>query len=277
LANEVRTKADDALIPQGATGVALAAFDAAYVNNGKSGEKVKGPAFTLSHLSVVLPCSSSTPGTFLAFADTDLFNLGSSTSPAAMVFVPQGGGYKLAAFVQQGKLPGIWPTICTNKESTPDASINPSQVPTELAAALARDSVARPSDASAVAPFALNGYTDIYTCQQQDAKDSAAGESEAPTTFSPSSYPSYFFPLAGGRGFWVITSLVQQNTTLIPAGITSPTWPDGSQITNPNAPHTFHRATYYLSPIYSVVDPISSAGAPRVDGFAGFLNSATAS
>lgn len=245
--------------------------------NGHSGRNVKGPAFTLDHLSVVLPCASTPSGAFLAFADTDVFNLGSSTSPVAMVFVPQGGGYKLAAFVQQDNVPGSWPTICTTKEATPDASINPSQLPAELAAALARDAVARPKDAAAVAPFALNGYTDIYASQQLDAKDLATGESEAPTTFSPASYPSYSFPLSGGRGFWVITSLVQEDTTLIPGGITSPTWPDGSQITIPNAPHTIHRATYYFTPQYSVVDPISSAGAPTVDGFAGFTSSATAS
>jgi hypothetical protein len=99
-ANEVRTKADDVVIPQGATGVALAAFDAAYVNNGHSGRDVKGPAFTLDDVSVVLPCASTPTGAFLAFAETNIFNLGSSTSPAAMVFVSQDGGYKLAAFVQ---------------------------------------------------------------------------------------------------------------------------------------------------------------------------------
>ncbi len=154
---------------------------------------------------------------------------------------------------------------------------SPSQVPAELAAALARDAVARPKDASAVAPFTLNEYTDIYTGQQQDAKDLAAGLSEVPTTFSPTNYPSYSFPLSGGRGFWIITSLVQEDTTLIPGGITSPTWPDGSQITIPNAPHTIHRANYYDIPIYSVVDPTPSAGAPTVDGFAGFESSATAS
>ena len=75
--------------------------------------------FRLTGLSITVPCRSGavTGGTgavFVAYADTDVFTLGQSLRPEAMVFRQAGGTWKLAAVVNGS--PGAsgprWPALC---------------------------------------------------------------------------------------------------------------------------------------------------------------------
>ena len=56
-------------------------------------------AFQLTGLSITIPCHAGAPTVFVAYADTDVFDLGSSVQSVAMVFERTGGLWKLATAV----------------------------------------------------------------------------------------------------------------------------------------------------------------------------------
>ena len=56
-------------------------------------------AFQLTGLSITVPCHTGNPTVFVAYADTDVFDLGSSVQAVAMVFERVGGLWKLASAV----------------------------------------------------------------------------------------------------------------------------------------------------------------------------------
>jgi hypothetical protein len=55
--------------------------------------------FQLTGLSIAIPCQAGRPGVFVAYGDTDVFDLGPAMQPMAMVFEPVDGRWKLAAAV----------------------------------------------------------------------------------------------------------------------------------------------------------------------------------
>jgi hypothetical protein len=57
--------------------------------------------FQLTSLSITIPCQGSLPGVFVAYGDTDVFDLGPAMHPMAMVFERVDGRWKLAAAVNR--------------------------------------------------------------------------------------------------------------------------------------------------------------------------------
>lgn len=64
--------------------------------------------FQLTNLSITIPCHSGSPAVFVAYADTDVFDLWNGMQSAAMVFERVGGQWKLAAALTQSGGSG-WP------------------------------------------------------------------------------------------------------------------------------------------------------------------------
>jgi hypothetical protein len=58
-------------------------------------------AFQLTGRSITIPCQAGRPGVFVAYGDTDVFDLGPDMQSMAMVFVRAGGRWKLAAVVNR--------------------------------------------------------------------------------------------------------------------------------------------------------------------------------
>ena len=58
-------------------------------------------AFQLTSLSITVPCHSGASTVFVAYGDTDVFDLGPAMQPMAMVFERVGGAWKLAAAVSR--------------------------------------------------------------------------------------------------------------------------------------------------------------------------------
>ncbi|HJZ06755.1 MAG TPA: hypothetical protein VJ283_01640, partial [Trebonia sp.] len=71
-------------------------------------------AFQLTGLSITIPCHAGAPTVFVAYADTDVFDLGSSVQSVAMVFERTGGLWKLATAVNHADGSG-WPALCTQR------------------------------------------------------------------------------------------------------------------------------------------------------------------
>ena len=82
-------------------------------------------AFQLTGLSITIPCQAGRPGVFVAYGDTDVFDLGLAMQPMAMVFERAGGRWKLAAAVNRPARG--WPALCTKGQ--------PPAAPPALAAA----------------------------------------------------------------------------------------------------------------------------------------------
>src|SRR5208282_4982311 len=55
--------------------------------------------FQLTNLSITVPCHTGSGTVFVAYGDTDVFDLGSAMQPMAMVFQQVGGQWKLATAV----------------------------------------------------------------------------------------------------------------------------------------------------------------------------------
>jgi predicted small lipoprotein YifL len=68
--------------------------------------------FQLNGLSITVPCQPGRPGVFVAYGDTDVFDLGPAMQPMAMVFERVDGRWKLAAAVNRPARG--WPALCTN-------------------------------------------------------------------------------------------------------------------------------------------------------------------
>jgi hypothetical protein len=102
--NQMWTKDDFAALDQVTTG------EGRIIYRTEQRQAAGGPtpsgrtAFQLTGLSITMPCRSGAgPGggtpVFVAYADTDVFTLGQSMRPEAMVFQHAGGTWKLAAVV----------------------------------------------------------------------------------------------------------------------------------------------------------------------------------
>ena len=113
--------------------------------------------FQLTGLSITIPCQSGRPGVFVAYGDTDVFDLGPAMQPMAMVFERADGRWKLAAAVNRPARG--WPALCTEGKppSVPPALAAADYAP-ELALVLTHATIGRAETAATAAPFAVNDF-----------------------------------------------------------------------------------------------------------------------
>ena len=83
---------------------------------GRAGRK----PLRLASVSITVPCHHGAAATFVAYADTNVFTLGQSMQPEALVFQRAGGAWKLAAIVNQSSGSGhhAWPALCRGGAGT---------------------------------------------------------------------------------------------------------------------------------------------------------------
>jgi hypothetical protein len=240
--------------------------------------------FQLTSLSITVPCHQGAEAVFVAYGDTDVFTLGQSVQPVALVFQRSGGAWKLAAVVNQPSGSGgvTWPALClAGAGTTAPAVLPPAQYAATLSRVLDHAAAGAPQTAAATAPFALKPFftgPDSVTAQSatQISQDRADGVTLA-ERFSPTAVPTLALPLAGGRGYWLIGTLTQTASYSSAAGIRTATLPDGGSL--PAArPAVVHQATDTYITTYTATDPLLSAGGTvELDGFFGWPLAAVAS
>ena len=237
-------------------------------------------AFQLTGLSIAIPCQAGRPGVFVAYGDTDVFDLGPAMQPMAMVFVRVDGRWKLAAAVNRPARG--WPALCT-KGQPPAASpalAAAGYVP-ELARVLTHALTGTAETAAAAAPFAVNdffaGSGSINAQAARQAGQNRRGGVSFTEGFAVTGSPTLALPLAGGRGFWMIGILTQTGHYASAAGLRAKNWPDGNEVATPR-PAVVHHETDTFITTYTAIDPPRSAGATlTLDGFFGWPLAAVAS
>jgi hypothetical protein len=236
--------------------------------------------FQLTGLSITIPCQAGRPGIFVAYGDTDVFDLGPAMQPMAMVFERVDGRWKLAAAVNRPARG--WPALCTN-------GVPPSAPPTlaaadyapELARVLTHATTGSAETTATAAPFAVNDFfagSGSINAQaaRQTGQDRRGGVSFT-QGFTTTVNPTLALPLAGGRGFWMIGILTQTGRYASATGLRAKNWPDGNQVATPR-PAVVHHETDTFITTYTAIDPPRSASATlSLDGFFGWPLSAVAS
>ena len=230
--------------------------------------------FQLTGLSITIPCHSGSPAVFVAYADTDVFDLWTGMQSVAMVFERTGGRWKLAAAVNHPGGSG-WPALCTH--GTPPAApplLAPASYAPVLARVLTHAATGAAETTAAARPFAVNDFLAgsgsinaqfaNWTRQDQRGGVSFSGR------FTPAADPTFALPLADERGFWVIGILTQTGTHDAASGLTAKTWPDGTQVATPK-PAVVHHETDTFTTTYAAIDPPRSDNATvTLDGFFGW-------
>jgi hypothetical protein len=236
--------------------------------------------FQLTGLSITVPCHTGASNVFVAYGDTDVFDLGPAMQPMAMVFERVGDSWKLAAAVNRPD--GGWPALCT--QGTPPASpalLAPADYPSVLARVLTHAQTGTTPTTAITSPFAVNDFlagSSSITVQAatQIRQDRRAGVTFT-GRFTAVPDPALALPLTSGRGFWVIGFLIQSGTYSSPAGFRAKSWPDGNQVAVPR-PAVVHHETDTFITTYTAIDPLRSAnGAVALDGFFGWPLTAVAS
>ena len=240
--------------------------------------------FQLTGLSITIPCQGGRPGVFVAYGDTDVFDLGPAMQPMAMVFQRSDGRWKLAAAVNRPARG--WPALCTEGKppSVPPALAAADYAP-ELARVLTHATIGRAETAATAAPFAVNDFfagSGSINAQaaRQTGQDRRGGVSFT-QGFTTTVNPTLALPLAGGRGFWMIGILTQTGRYASATGLRAKNWPDGNQVATPR-PAVVHHETDTFITTYTAIDPPHPAGKPAgatltLDGFFGWPLSAVAS
>jgi hypothetical protein len=238
-------------------------------------------AFQLTGLSITVPCHTGSPAVFVAYADTDVFDLGAGMQSTAMVFQSTGGLWKLAAAVTHPDGSG-WPALCTR--GTPPVTppvLAPGSYTPDLARVLTSAATGAAPTAATASPFAVNDFlagTDSIPAQFATSirQDRRSGVSYT-GRFTPAPDPTFAVPLAGGRGYWVIGIMTQSDTYSAPAGLRAKNWPDGSQVGTPR-PAIVHHETDTFTSTYTAIDPPRSGNATvTLDGFFGWPLASTTS
>jgi hypothetical protein len=282
--NKVWTTNNFSSVDQITTGSARAVYVYEEHQLAASNHSTPEKPFTLSDLSVVVPCQSATTKSFVAYATTNFLSLGTTKQASALIFKETGGTWKLAAGVKVANAGETWPKLCTGKAATDAAAIvPPTDVPSRLAATLTRYSVATALPSSDAAPFApLTWFVGKPTTSVQTAfkttyeKDAPKGVTFS-QKFTTTSYPTWSWPLADGKGYWVVGNLTQEITWTDPAGNTTTTWPDGSTVAIPKPSTVHHQVNKYFT-TYAATDALSSsAGRVGLDGFWGLGQQPTSS
>jgi hypothetical protein len=229
--------------------------------------------FQLTGLSITIPCQAGRPGVFVAYGDTDVFDLGPAMQPMAMVFQRSDGRWKLAAAVNRPARG--WPALCTN-------GVPPSAPPTlaaadyapELARVLTHATTGSAETTATAAPFAVNDFfagSGSINAQaaRQTGQDRRGGVSFT-QGFTTTVNPTLALPLAGGRGFWMIGILTQTGHYASATGLRAKNWPDGNQVATPR-PAVVHHETDTFITTYTAIDPARSVSATlTLDGFFGW-------
>src|SRR5580693_3742028 len=204
-------------------------------------------AFQLTGLSITIPCHAGAATVFLAYADTDVFDLGSSVQSVAMVFERVGGLWKLASAVNHADGSSGWPALCT--QGTPPvapAVLAPGSYTSDLARVLTRADSGAAQTAQTASPFAVNDFLagpgSIPVQSAMQIRQDRQGGVTLTGGFAPAPYPTFALPLASGNGFWIIGNLTQSDTYSAPSGVRANDWPDGNQVATPR-PAVVHRET----------------------------------
>ena len=236
--------------------------------------------FQLTSLSITVPCHTGRPDVFVAYGDTDVFDLGPVMQPVAMVFEQVGGLWKLAAAVDRPS--GGWPALC--RQGTPPAApatLAPGDYAPALARVLTRAATGAAETTTAASPFAVNDFfagsgsinAEFASAIPQDRR---AGASFT-IRFTTTSDPTFALPLAGGRGLWLIAIMTQTNTYTAPAGFRAKDWPDGNPVATPR-PAVVHHETDNFITTYTAIDPLrTDDGSVALDGFFGWPLASVAS
>jgi hypothetical protein len=237
-------------------------------------ENASRMAFQLTGLSITVPCHTGSPAVFVAYADTDVFDLRTGMQSVAMVFQRTGGQWKLAAAVTHPGGSG-WPALCTT--GTPPATspvLALGSYTPDLARVLTSAATGAAQTASTASPFAVNDFLSgsgsipaqfaAWIRQDRQSGVSLTGR------FSPAPDPTFALPLADGRGYWVIGIMTQSETHSAPAGLRAGNWPDGSQVATPRPPVVHHETDTFIT-TYTAIDPPRPGNATvTLDGFSGW-------
>jgi hypothetical protein len=236
---------------------------------------------SLTGLSITVPCHTGSPTVFVAYGDTDVFDLGSSVQSVAMVFERAGGRWKLAAAVNHSDGGSGWPALCP--QGTPPAAaavLPPGSYTSDLARVLTRAESGAAQTTETASPFAVNDFLagpgSIPVQSATQIRQDRQGGVTFTGSFVPASDPTFALPLANGRGYWVIGSLTQTGVYSAPSGLRAKTWPDGSQVATPR-PTVVHHETDTFTTTYTAIDPLlPEHAAVTLDGFFGWPLTATA-
>jgi hypothetical protein len=114
--------------------------------------------FQLTGLSITIPCHTGRPAAFVAYGDTNVFDLGSGMQSVAMVFERAGGRWKLATAVDHPDGAG-WSALCTHGTPPADPAVLAvgSYTP-DLARVLTSAMTGAAQTTSTAAPFAVNDF-----------------------------------------------------------------------------------------------------------------------
>ena len=236
--------------------------------------------FRLTGLSITIPCHTGPSNVFVAYGETNVFDLWTAMEPVAMVFERVGGSWKLAAAVDrpdQG-----WPALCTQgTPSTAPAVLPSASYATVLAQVLTHAMTGVTETSAAASPFAINDFlAGSGSITAQSATQLRQDRRAAITftgRFTPAPDPTLALPLANGRGFWMIGFLTQSGTYSAPSGLRAKSWPDGNQVATPRPAVVHHEADTFIT-TYTAIDPLRSPHANvTLDGFFGWPLTAVAS
>jgi hypothetical protein len=232
--------------------------------------------FALTGLSITIPCQADgDDAVFVAYGDTDVFTLGQSMQPYAMVFQRDGGSWKLAAAVQYPSSGAGWPALCSQGTApTAYAVLAPNNYTADLARVLTSAMTGVQPTTATASPFALNGFLSgsgsvngqaaAWIRQDQRAGVSFTGH------FTPAKDQTFALPLANGLGYWLIGFLTQTTTHQSLSGLRATSWPDSSPVAAPRPAVVHHETDTYIT-TYTALDPLRSAGGTvAVDGFFGW-------
>jgi hypothetical protein len=282
--NQIWTRNDFAPLDRATTGEARAAY-LAQENRTRSDPGPAGrPPLRLASVSITVPCHRGAATTFVAYGDTNVFTLGQSMQPVALVFRRVGGAWKLAVIVNQSSDSGHpgWPALCRSGAGiTAPAVLAPADYAAVLSRTLDRAATGATETAAAAAPFGVNSFftgPGSFTAQSAtQIRQDRAGRVTLAEQFVPAGDSSLALPLAGGRGYWLVGVLTQTARYSSAAGIRKGTWPDGASI-GPGRPAVVHHGTDTFITTYTAVDPLRSAGGRvTLDGFFGWPLTSVAS
>jgi hypothetical protein len=237
--------------------------------------------FELTGLSITIPCHTGSPAAFVAYGDTNVFDLGTGMQSVAMVFERAGGRWKLAAAVNHPDGAG-WPALCT--QGTPPAGpavLAAGRYAPDLARVLTSAMTGATQTTRTAAPFAVNDFlagsgsvpVTSATSIRQDQRDGVSYTGR----FTPTPDATVALPLADSRGYWLIAILIQSDTYNAPSGVRAKDWPDGNQVATPGPAVVHHESDTFIT-TYTAIDPPRTADATvALDGFFGWPLSAVAS
>jgi hypothetical protein len=237
--------------------------------------------FRLTGLSITIPCHTGSPAVFVAYGDTNVFDLGGAIQSVAMVFERAGGRWKLATAVNHPDGAG-WPALCTQgAPPAGPAALAAGRYASDLARVLTNADTGTAQTTRTAAPFAVNDFlvgsgsipVTSATSIRQDRRDGVIFTGR----FTPTSDPTAALPLADGRGYWLIGTLTQSDTYSAPSGVRAKDWPDGNQVATPRPAVVHHESDTFIT-TYTAIDPLRTADATvALDGFFGWPLSAVAS